>query len=664
MKLRIMNMTALLDAPNGHQIDVLTPNEQVTITGQVSGAFTEVINAVGTKGWIATADASPIGDEPRPDLVVGDFVSQCISVEGAFNALPDTAPWYVSADFLIARAIIETNLVNAGPKIPGSDAVGPLQVSSKEWADFLASGSPLVGHFRPGDFDNPIAQVFGAAYSMHRDAKDISTLKTPAGATDTFVPSNLDVLHAHLTNSAKATVAVLDAASKDATKNITLKDCLTPVMSAGDLNSFFQARAQFSGSIDQPKTVDAFVQATQSALDAALKKAFDLIRQFVPEELDQIKQGEAPWFDVAQTEKDANIAEPNPRILTYFQSTDLRPLPTSTDTPWCGAFAAFCMAQSGSPAAAASIPKGAARAASWKTWGTPLPLKSSDIPTGAVVVLTPGEGTGGSGHVGFFAGYTADGKNVTLLGGNQSNQVKLSNFPLSRIATINWLDLQSNNTVGSDVQPSNSPISQEAFDLIVQFEVSSKAVYEKKYRAPTWPGESSGVTVGIGYDIGQTPATTVKSDWQTVIPGTMFDPLFATVGIVGPPAKPRADALKGTVDISFDQAIGVHRDKVIPRWVGQVKAVLPNADLLNPDCLGALVSLTFNRGAGGYDSTKPRFAQMVAIKQAMTAKNFRAIPQLIRAMKPLWPNSPGLQDRREQEAKFFEKGLAQMASQG
>jgi uncharacterized protein (TIGR02594 family) len=502
-----------------------------------------------------------------------------------------------------------------------------------------------------------MVQVYGAAYSMHRDAKDISALKTPAGATDTFVPSYVDLLHAYLTNSTKAAVAILDAAKSDVDKTKPLNSCLSGVMSADDLAQFFAAWPQFSGPAASPKTVDAFAQGTSSALNDALKTAFDQIRQFVPEELNAVKQGEAPWFDVAQAEKAAGIAEPNPHILTYFQSTDLRPLPTSTDTPWCGAFAAFCMDKSGN---SASIPKGSARAANWKTWGTPLPLKSNNVPNGAVVVLTPGEGSGGSGHVAFFAGYTADGKSVTLLGGNQSNQVNLSNFLVSRIATINWLDLQPATKVGSNVQPSASPISDAAFNLIVACEVTSEAVYNKKYRVPDWPGESSGVTIGIGYDVGQTAAATVKGDWQGVIPDTMLNALLQTVGIIGPPAKARADALKGTVDISFDTAIGVHRTKVIPRWVGQVKAALPNTDMLNPDCLGALVSLTFNRGAGGYDSNNPRFAQMRAIKATMVAKNLAPIPQLIRDMKSLWPDSAGLRDRREQEAVLFETGLAKM----
>jgi hypothetical protein len=47
------------------------------------------------------------------------------------------------------------------------------------------------------------------------------------------------------------------------------------------------------------------------------------------------------------------------------------------------------MKASGNATAAASIPKGAAAAANWKSWGMGLPWQSTPIPEGAVVVLSP-----------------------------------------------------------------------------------------------------------------------------------------------------------------------------------------------------------------------------------------------------------------------------------
>jgi GH24 family phage-related lysozyme (muramidase) len=97
--------------------------------------------------------------------------------------------------------------------------------------------------------------------------------------------------------------------------------------------------------------------------------------------------------------------------------------------------------------------------------------------------------------------------------------------------------------------------------------------------------------------------------------------------------------------------------KVIPKWVTLVQTSLPNTILISPDSLGALVSLTYNRGAS-FDSPGDRYTEMRAIKSDMQTKNFADVPVQIRSTERLWPNVRGLQIRREQEAALFESGLA------
>jgi hypothetical protein len=55
-------------------------------------------------------------------------------------------------------------------------------------------------------------------------------------------------------------------------------------------------------------------------------------------------------------------------------------------------------------------------------------------------------------------------------------------------------------------------IFDKAFDLTVSEEVASKAHYEAKLRNPEWPGGASGVTVGIGYDLGQTDRAKIDKE--------------------------------------------------------------------------------------------------------------------------------------------------------
>lgn len=198
-------------------------------------------------------------------------------------------------------------------------------------------------------------------------------------------------------------------------------------------------------------------------------------------------------------------------------------------------------------------------------------------------------------------------------------------------------------------------ISERAYDLIISFEVSSEAVYNKRYRHPEWPGGRSGVTVGIGYDVGYASAAQITNDWTGQIDAAMIQSLQDVRGLKGQEAQNALGRVRN-VDVPWASAINVHQKTVIPRWVGIVTHALPNHDKLSADSLGALVSLTYNRGAS-YAAAGNRYEEMRAIKQCMETENFAGIPGQIRAMKRLWPNVQGLLIRRDREADLFKAGL-------
>src|SRR5262249_36183099 len=154
----------------GEKLDSLNRNEIVSGPDSADAEFIKVELGDGTSGFVRRADLEPLG-ERRPEVDKGNFVAACINVERAINDLSTTDPWFISGDFLIARAIIETNVENAGHKLDGSDAVGPLQVSSEEWKRFLDGGGALATPFRPGDFDEPIMQIWAAGFRMFLDAR-------------------------------------------------------------------------------------------------------------------------------------------------------------------------------------------------------------------------------------------------------------------------------------------------------------------------------------------------------------------------------------------------------------------------------------------------------------------------------------------------------------
>jgi hypothetical protein len=199
-------------------------------------------------------------------------------------------------------------------------------------------------------------------------------------------------------------------------------------------------------------------------------------------------------------------------------------------------------------------------------------------------------------------------------------------------------------------------ISQKAVNLIIREEVSSEEVYRKRYTGPIWPGVQSGVTIGIGYDVGYATPARLRADWQGRIPDKMIAVLTRACGVTGAAASGLAKQMRGQVVVPWEAAISNFKDVVLPRWVATVKGKLPNCDKLHPDCLGALVSLAYNRGPS-FLNTGDRYREMRAIRALMATQKFSGIPAQFRSMKRIWPNVAGLRDRREREAKMFEQGL-------
>lgn len=126
------------------------------------------------------------------------------------------------------------------------------------------------------------------------------------------------------------------------------------------------------------------------------------------------------YMDVARSYigvKEIPGAKHNPTIMRWL--TALRSWVKDDETPWCGTFVAECMRASGY-----TYPTLYMRAMSWASWGdeVKLPIR------GCVVVFQ----RQGGGHVGFVEGQDAKG-NLMVLGGNQSNMVRVSPFSVDRV---------------------------------------------------------------------------------------------------------------------------------------------------------------------------------------------------------------------------------------
>ena len=86
--------------------------------------------------------------------------------------------------------------------------------------------------------------------------------------------------------------------------------------------------------------------------------------------------------------------------------------------------------------------------------------------------------------------------------------------------------------------------SRKSLELIVQFEIGSRARYEKLYSRPTWPGGESGVTIGIGYDLGYTSKQQIEADWDPFLEKPERAALQAVQGAKGAVAGQLARGLR------------------------------------------------------------------------------------------------------------------------
>jgi len=211
---------------------------------------------------------------------------------------------------------------------------------------------------------------------------------------------------------------------------------------------------------------------------------------------------------------------------------------------------------------------------------------------------------------------------------------------------------------------SEALISQAAYDLILHHEVSSRAFYDEVYAKPTVPPEDSGVTIGIGYDLGQVSQATFLADWSGVLSRDDLQALSTCIGLRRGSARSALRRVKH-ISIPFEDADRVFRSRSLPRAIKATLDAFPGSDRLPGDAFGALVSLVYNRGSAVHDRPgSNRRSEMRQIRYMVASGRFAEIPNTIRQMKRIWSGKTarGLLRRREDEARLFERALGQQVS--
>ena len=197
-------------------------------------------------------------------------------------------------------------------------------------------------------------------------------------------------------------------------------------------------------------------------------------------------------------------------------------------------------------------------------------------------------------------------------------------------------------------------ISKRSIELIIEAEVSSEAYYNKFLQGAIWPKGESGITIGIGYDLGHNTNEQVKKDWEGKIPEGHLATLLNCAGIRGAAAQKlltKNPELK-KIKIPFDTAKEQFYEGPLPRYAKMTANTYPGLDQLKPDAIGALTSMIFNRGAA---LTGKNREEMAAIVPLVAKKDYAGIAAQIDKSKRIWANNPdmkGVYIRREKEAAF------------
>lgn len=197
---------------------------------------------------------------------------------------------------------------------------------------------------------------------------------------------------------------------------------------------------------------------------------------------------------------------------------------------------------------------------------------------------------------------------------------------------------------------------KKALDLIIQYETGGRAFYQKNAEEPYWPGGSSGITIGCGYDLGQTDRIKFYQDWSEYLSNDALRKLESFIGISGARARDLTPAVSN-ISIKYDVAVKQFIEKTVPRYLRETLDAFPNSDDIPSELLGILLSLVINRGAS-FDGIRRK--EMRNIRDFVKSGELGKVPAEIREMKKLWPGPEtkyNLMGRREAEAQLWEKEL-------
>lgn len=197
-------------------------------------------------------------------------------------------------------------------------------------------------------------------------------------------------------------------------------------------------------------------------------------------------------------------------------------------------------------------------------------------------------------------------------------------------------------------------ISPEAKEMILFYEVGGPGYYQARLQRPTVPPGSSGITIGIGYDLGYNTASQIRADWKGQIPDAHVERLASVAGRKTTAAKSALGRVRD-IAIPWDAAVAVYEKRTVPRFAALTVATYPGIKATHPHIQGVMLSTSFNRGTAmtPYERRKELVWTRDDLRTGKTAK----LPSYQLAMRRLWPTIPGLLKRYTAHAGLIQNAL-------
>lgn len=307
-----------------------------------------------------------------------------------------------------------------------TSATGPFQFLPTTWKKLVEGHGSAVG-ITTDMIGQPRAQAIMAAVLLHRNQQGLAAaLNRDAKDVELYL--------AHFFGPVVAAAILHSNGDKRIDKPLR-KFYENTLVGAGHVDIILRDNA------DILKTADGAVRKTATVI-SALKQRLDQGKTktrhlFLASqaEVGAAEEIAPPWLAVAVKEvgvKEIDGLGSNPDIEKYHASTTMGK--KTDDVPWCASFVSFCMKNSDSDVVQQANRR-SARARDWLDWGG----KLTSARHGCVVVLKRGNNPN-KGHVGFYMKESGNDR-VALLGGNQSNQVKVSTYKKTDILGFRWLEV-------------------------------------------------------------------------------------------------------------------------------------------------------------------------------------------------------------------------------